>query len=166
MTNVRRPATGSRPGATRWRGRDRCPPTSGSVDGTVMGRLPEPVRARLAEAAATAVGRHGGATTCRVPLRRIAGFTPAKRARLGGPALLAELEGVRGVPGRRHGVVGRAPAGRARADAAADPLAAAAAAVLTGDPDAADAVAPPPVAARSARCNAERDDAAGSRSTS
>ena len=52
--------------------------------------LPDPLRARLAEAAATAVG---GMDAADVPhaLRRIAGFTPAKRAKLGGPALLAEL---------------------------------------------------------------------------
>jgi hypothetical protein len=53
-------------------------------------RLPEPVRGRLAEVAATAVGELPPADVP-LPLRRFARFTPAKRARLGGPALVAEL---------------------------------------------------------------------------
>src|SRR5688572_12999129 len=53
--------------------------------------LPEPVRSRLAEAASVAVG---AMPTDDVPiaLRRLARFTPAKRSRLGRPALLSELE--------------------------------------------------------------------------
>src|SRR4051794_23613022 len=53
--------------------------------------LPEPVRSRLAEAAAVAVGAMP-ADEVPVSLRRLARFTPAKRSRLGRPALLAELE--------------------------------------------------------------------------
>ena len=53
--------------------------------------LPEPVRSRLAEAASVAVGALP-VDDVPIPLRRLARFTPAKRSRLGRPALLAELE--------------------------------------------------------------------------
>src|SRR5262245_48304206 len=54
--------------------------------------LPDLLRAKLADAAATALT---GMDAGDVPhaLRRIAGFTPAKRAKLGASALLAELAG-------------------------------------------------------------------------
>ncbi len=54
-------------------------------------RLPGPLRTRLAEVGSTALG---GMPTGDVPapLRRFARFTPAKRARLGGSVLCAELE--------------------------------------------------------------------------
>ncbi len=65
---------------------DASEPTPG-VD---WARLPEPVRHRLADVAATAVGELPPADVP-VALRRLARFTPAKRARLGAPALLAEL---------------------------------------------------------------------------
>jgi predicted RNA-binding protein with PIN domain/regulator of replication initiation timing len=65
---------------------DASEPTPG-VD---WARLPEPVRGRLAEVAAAAVGELPPADVP-LPLRRFARFTPAKRARLGGPALVAEL---------------------------------------------------------------------------
>jgi len=53
--------------------------------------LPEPVRARLAEVASVAVGELPAAD---VPpgLRRLAKFTPSKRARLGARALVGELK--------------------------------------------------------------------------
>jgi len=53
--------------------------------------LPEPVRARLAEVASVAVGELPPAE---VPasLRRLAKFTPSKRARLGARVLLGELQ--------------------------------------------------------------------------
>ncbi|WP_158888341.1 NYN domain-containing protein [Amycolatopsis anabasis] len=53
--------------------------------------LPEPLRARLAELAAAALGKM---PTADVPqqLRPVARFAPAKRAKLGGPALLAMLQ--------------------------------------------------------------------------
>lgn len=60
----------------------------GQVD---WGKLPDALRSRLADLAATAVGAMP-ATDVPVPLRRLARFTPAKRAKLGGPALTAELE--------------------------------------------------------------------------
>ncbi|MFC5993406.1 NYN domain-containing protein [Pseudonocardia hispaniensis] len=53
-------------------------------------RLPDPVRGRLAEVAAVAVGGMP-LSSVPVPLRRLAQFTPAKRARLGAGLLLAEL---------------------------------------------------------------------------
>ncbi|WP_376700108.1 NYN domain-containing protein [Actinoalloteichus hoggarensis] len=53
-------------------------------------QLPEPIRARLAEVAAAALG---GLTPAEVPrpLRPVAKFTPGKRARFGRGPLLAEL---------------------------------------------------------------------------
>jgi predicted RNA-binding protein with PIN domain len=53
--------------------------------------LPEPVRARLAEVASVAVGE---LPAVEVPpgLRRLAKFTPSKRARLGARALVGELK--------------------------------------------------------------------------
>lgn len=52
--------------------------------------LPEPVRERLAELTAAAVGRLAVTDVPR-QLRPVARFAPAKRARLGGPALLSGL---------------------------------------------------------------------------
>ena len=66
--------------------------TDGVPGGVDWPGLPEPLRARLADAAATALSGMEAADVPHV-LRRIAGFTPAKRAKLGGPALLAELAG-------------------------------------------------------------------------
>jgi predicted RNA-binding protein with PIN domain len=54
------------------------------------GELPEPVRSRLAEVASVAVGELPTADVPG-PLRRLARFTPAKRARLGARQLVAEL---------------------------------------------------------------------------
>src|SRR5690606_41195226 len=59
----------------------------GQVDWT---RLPDPLRSRLAEIAATALGSMPAADIP-VPLRRFARFTPAKRAKLGASAITAEL---------------------------------------------------------------------------
>src|SRR5919106_2639303 len=59
----------------------------GQVD---WAKLPDAVRSRLAELAATAVGAMP-VTDIPVPVRRLARFTPAKRAKLGGPALTGEL---------------------------------------------------------------------------
>ncbi|WP_277681332.1 NYN domain-containing protein [Saccharomonospora azurea] len=52
--------------------------------------LPEPIRERVAELAAAALGRLPSDDVPR-QLRPVARFAPAKRARLGGPALLAAL---------------------------------------------------------------------------
>ncbi len=122
--------------------------------------LPDPLRARLADAAATAVG---GMDAADVPhaLRRIAGFTPAKRAKLGGPALLAELAGSAAF---RAAVVAWWDEHRpgelvvdALDDPVADPLTTAAAAVLTGDPNAVDAVAATARRVEVGEVKAERD---------
>lgn len=59
--------------------------------GVEWARLPEAVRSRLAEVTSEAVGAMP-ATELPVALRRLAKFTPAKRAKLGGRAMLAELE--------------------------------------------------------------------------
>jgi predicted RNA-binding protein with PIN domain len=93
-----------------------------------------------------------------VPLRRLARFTPAKRTRLGRPALLAELE-ASGV--FRTAVVAwweehRAGELVATAD---DPLVAAAAAVLRGDPSVADVVAKAARRGEAVELRSERDEA-------
>ena len=64
---------------------------AGAPDPDPWARLPEPLRNRLAEIAGTAVGDLPAADVPS-PLRRFARFTPAKRARLGGAALYAEVE--------------------------------------------------------------------------
>ena len=101
-------------------------------------QLPEPLRARLADVAAAAVGGMPDAEVP-VPLRRLARFTPAKRAKLGAPALVAQLHSSAAF---RAAVIawwvehrpGELDPG------AADPLTAAAAAVLAEDDGAAEAV--------------------------
>lgn len=110
--------------------------------GVDWGRLPDAVCSRLAEVAATAVGGMPQAEVP-VPLRRLARFTPAKRAKLGGGTILAELERsaifradvVAWWAEHRPGELSSSP------DENSDPLTAAAAAVLIGDADAAEAVA-------------------------
>ena len=119
--------------------------------------LPEPVRSRLAEVASVAVG----AMPCDdvpVPLRRLARFTPAKRSRLGRAALLAEMEGSGAF---RASVVAWWEEHRPGelTPSAADPLAAAAAAVLVADPGAADAVALAARRGEAVELRAERDEA-------
>ena len=129
----------------------------GSLAGPSWVSLPEPVRSRLAEAASVAVG----AMPCDdvpVPLRRLARFTPAKRSRLGRAALLAELEGSGAF---RAAVVAWWEEHRPGelTPSAADPLAAAAAAVLVADPGAADAVALAARRGEAVELRAERDEA-------
>jgi predicted RNA-binding protein with PIN domain len=102
-------------------------------------RLPDAVRGRLAGLAATAVGAMPLADVP-VALRRLARFTPAKRAKLGGQALTAELASSAAF---RTAVVAwweehRPGELTVTAD---DPLTAAAAAILNDDPAAGDAVA-------------------------
>ncbi len=119
--------------------------------------LPEPVRSRLAEAASVAVGAMPG-DDVPVPLRRLARFTPAKRSRLGRAALLAEMEGSGAF---RASVVAWWEEHRPGelTPSAADPLAAAAAAVLVADPGAADAVALAARRGEAMELRAERDEA-------
>ena len=118
--------------------------------------LPEPLRARLADAAATALSGMEAADVPHV-LRRIAGFTPAKRAKLGGPALLAELAGSAAFRAAVMAWWDEHRPGELVADEAADPLTNAAAAVLTGDPHAADAVAATARRVEVGEVKAERD---------
>ncbi|WP_300018705.1 NYN domain-containing protein [Pseudonocardia sp.] len=122
---------------------DGSPPTPGDPDPTAgpaveWDRLPDAVRSRLADAAATAVGGMAEKEVP-VPLRRLARFTPAKRARLGGPALIAELASSAAF---RAAVVAWWEEHRPGelTPTADDPLTVAAAAVLAGDPAAAEAV--------------------------
>ena len=130
--------------------------TAGVPGGVAWAALPEPLRARLADAAATAVGELDAAD---VPhkLRRIAGFTPAKRAKLGGPALLAELACSAAFRAAVMAWWDEHRPGELVADEAADPLTNAAAAILGGDPNAADAVAATARRVEVGEVKAERD---------
>ncbi|TQM14124.1 NYN domain-containing protein [Pseudonocardia kunmingensis] len=128
--------------------------SAGSVDWT---RLPDAVRSRLADLAATAVG---GLPSSDVPasLRRLARFTPAKRAKLGGPALTAELSSsamfravvVAWWEEHRPGEL---------TTSADDPVMAAAAALLGDDADAGEAVAAAARRGEAMEVRAERDAA-------
>jgi predicted RNA-binding protein with PIN domain len=129
-------------------------PSPGQVD---WAKLPEALRSRLAELAATAVGAMP-ATDIPVPLRRLARFTPAKRAKLGGAALTAELEASAAF---RTAVVAWWEDQRPGelTTVADDPLMAAAAALLNDDPDAGDAVAAAARRGEAGELRAERDAA-------
>lgn len=120
-------------------------------------QLPEPLRARLAEVAAAALAGLPDADVP-VPLRRLARFTPAKRARLGGPALIAEMQDS---PAFRAAVLAwwdEHRPGELR-QAEADPLTAAAAALLAGDESAAEAVRLAARRVEAGELRAERDAA-------
>jgi predicted RNA-binding protein with PIN domain len=130
------------------------------ADGVACGvdwsALPDPLRVRLADVAATAVGEMP-ATDVPAGLRRIAGFTPAKRAKLGGPALLAELAGSAAF---RAAVVAwwdEHRPGELSTDEPSDLLTVAAAAVLSGDAGAPAAVAATAKRAEVGEVKAERD---------
>lgn len=120
------------------------------------GRLPDAVRARLADVAATALGGMPEKEVP-VPLRRLARFTPAKRAKLGGPALTAELS--TSALFRSSVVAWWSEHRPGELTAADDPLTAAAAAVLVGDAAAADAVAAAAHRGDVVELRAERDAA-------
>jgi predicted RNA-binding protein with PIN domain len=129
-------------------------PSEAQVD---WARIPDALRSRLAELAATAVGAMP-VTDVPVPLRRLARFTPAKRAKLGGGALTAELEGSAAF---RTAVVAWWEDQRPGelTTAADDPLMAAAAALLNDDPDAGEAVAAAARRGEAGELRAERDAA-------
>ena len=120
-------------------------------------RLPDAVRARLAEVASTAVG---GMKAADVPvaLRRLARFTPAKRAKLGGTALTSELAGSAAF---RATVVAWWEEHRTGelSPASDDPLTAAAAAVILGDPAAPEAIMAAARRGETVELRAERDAA-------
>jgi predicted RNA-binding protein with PIN domain len=120
-------------------------------------RLPDAVRSRLADTAAAAVGSMRVADVP-VSLRRLARFTPAKRAKLGAPALTAELAVSLAF---RTAVIAWWEEHRPGelTTAADDPLTAAAAAVLTGDPAAGEAVAAAARRGEVVELRAERDAA-------
>ena len=67
------------------------------------GELPEAVRARLAELGADALGKLPRPDVPQ-PLRPVAKFAPAKRARLGGPTIAGRAARLPGVPHRRGAV--------------------------------------------------------------
>jgi predicted RNA-binding protein with PIN domain len=119
--------------------------------------LPEPVRARLAEIASVAVGELPPAE---VPprLRRLAQFTPSKRARLGARALVGEL---RSSPAFRAAVVTwwTEHGSGELTGPTADPVGAATWALLTEAPDADARVAEVAERVDVATLRAERDAA-------
>jgi predicted RNA-binding protein with PIN domain len=129
-------------------------PSSVPVD---WAKLPDAVRSRLADLAATAVGAMPAADVP-VPLRRLARFTPAKRAKLGGTALTAELAASAAF---RTAVVAWWEEHRPGelTTAADDPLIAAAAAVLNDDPGAGEAIAAAARRGEAGELRAERDAA-------
>ena len=133
-------------------------PDSDDTAAALWNRLPDAVRMRLADLAAAAVG---GLPPGDVPrgLRRLAQFTPAKRARLGVDALLTEL---RGSPQFRSAVVEwwREHRPEVLQPAADDVPSRAAVALLTGDVAAAsDALTVAAHQAEVAQLRAERDAA-------
>ncbi|GGM53816.1 RNA-binding protein [Longimycelium tulufanense] len=119
--------------------------------------LPDPVRTRLAELAAEAVG---GMSWMDVPppVRPVAKFARAKRARLGAGTLVAAL---RDFPGFRAAVTEWCREHRTAAldTGADDPVVAAAAGVLLGDREAAGQVQVVARQAEDAQLRAERDAA-------
>ena len=119
--------------------------------------LPEGVRARLAELAADAV-THLPAMDIPQPVRAVARFAPAKRAKLGGGALML---GLHNYPAFRAAVTDWARQHRPSAldVSATDPAAAAAAALLTGDGAAAHYLELVSRRAGDAALRAERDTA-------
>lgn len=130
-------------------------------DGIDWARLPDAVRTRLAEVAATAVGEMP-LTDVPPSLRRVARFAPTKRAKLGGRALLAQLAASAAF---RADVVSWWDEHRPRElsaaeDAvAADPLTAAAAALLSGAPAAQEIIAAAGRRTDAVELKAERDTA-------
>jgi predicted RNA-binding protein with PIN domain len=143
---------------SRSDGAHGLPEQGGAASSAVdWGRLPDAVRSRLAELAATAVGSLPSSDVP-VPLRRLARFTPAKRAKLGGPALTGELSSsamfravvVAWWEEHRPGEL---------TTAADDPVMAAAAALLNDDADAGEAVAAAARRGEAMGVRAERDAA-------
>ena len=119
--------------------------------------LPDPVRARLAEVASVTVGELPAAE---VPaaLRRFVRFTPGKRARLGARALLAELAGSDAFRAAVLAWWGEHRPGELTGPDA-DPVGAAAGAVLARAPDAERQLASVAERGELATLRAERDAA-------
>ena len=131
-------------------------PESGVPDWT---QLPDAVRGKLAELAADAVGEIAP-VDIPAPVRPVARFAPAKRARLGAGPLLA---GLRGNSPFRAAVVRWAQEHRPAAldVTSPDPVSAAVAALLTGDSSATHFVELVARRAEDGLLRAERDAALG-----
>nr|WP_233157881.1 NYN domain-containing protein [Actinokineospora bangkokensis] len=119
--------------------------------------VPDPVRARLAELGAEALGALP-AVDVPHPLRPVARFAPAKRARVGGPTIVAAL---RDNTAFRTAVLEwlREHRGPALDPPAEDPVGVAAAGLLRGDPGAAGHLELVAKRADDAAARAERDAA-------
>ena len=119
--------------------------------------LPDPVRQRLAAFAAAALP---GLAAAEVPppVRPVARFAPAKRARLGAPVLVA---GLRDFPAFRVAVAGwmREHRPEELTSGGTDPVTAASAAVLLGEPGAGERVAEVGRRAEDVQLRSERDAA-------
>ncbi|MBW0102022.1 NYN domain-containing protein [Pseudonocardia sp. KRD291] len=135
---------------------DVGPPGDPAPD-ELWARLPDPLRGRLAEIAAAAVGAMPAAEVPQ-PLRRFARFTPAKRARLAGPVLCAQLQD--SAPFRTAVLAWWSEHRPGELETGADDrLNAAAAALLTGHPSAARLVAAAERHGELGELRAERDEA-------
>ena len=120
-------------------------------------RLPDPVRQRLAAFAASALS---GLAAAEVPppVRPVARFAPTKRARLGAPVLVA---GLRDFPAFRVAVAGwmREHRPEELSSGETDPVTAASAAVLLGEPGAGGQVTEVGRRAEDVQLRSERDAA-------
>jgi predicted RNA-binding protein with PIN domain len=121
----------------------------------LLDRAPEPVRAKVAELAATAVG-HLPVADLPPPVRAIARFAPAKRARVGAAPLLAALGTAEGFAAR---VVTWWIEEQPERWAEPEPVHAAAVAVLEGREEGSALVRDVGDRADAARARAERDAA-------
>ena len=128
-----------------------------SVSSVDWDRLPDPVRQRLAAFAAAALS---GLAAAEVPppVRPVARFAPAKRARLGAPVLVA---GLRDFPAFRVAVAGwmREHRPEELSSGETDPVTAASAAVLLGEPGAGEQVTEVGRRAADVQLRSERDAA-------
>lgn len=128
-----------------------------SVSSVDWDRLPDPVRQRLAAFAAAALP---GLAAAEVPppVRPVARFAPAKRARLGAPVLVA---GLRDFPAFRVAVAGwmREHRPEELSSGETDPVTAASAAVLLGEPGAGGQVTEVGRRAEDVQLRSERDAA-------
>ncbi|PVZ08958.1 NYN domain-containing protein [Actinomycetospora cinnamomea] len=126
-----------------------------AVRARLLDRAPEPVRAKVAELTATAVG-HLPVPDLPPSVRAVARFAPAKRARVGAAPLLAAVGTADGFAAQ---VVEWWTEERPERWAETEPLHAAAVAVLEGREDGSELVRDVTDRADAARARAERDTA-------
>jgi predicted RNA-binding protein with PIN domain len=128
-----------------------------AVRARLLERAPDPVRARVAELVATAVG-HLPVIELPPPVRPVARFAPAKRARVGAAPLLAAVGSAEGFAARVVAWWTEQQPDRWRPDDA-EPVHAAAVAVLEGREEGSGLVRDVTARADAGRARAERDAA-------